>query len=78
MLSGTAALSKPLIGDSIDWRHVYDDISPTTTQAFTGSDVFSVDGFAITKDVALVGLGWVLMLNSLKPQPSASTIPTIW
>jgi outer membrane autotransporter protein len=39
------------------WRHVFGDVTPTSTVSFAGSDAFTVAGAPIAKDVAAVEAG---------------------
>lgn len=50
---------------TLGWRHAYGDVTPTSTQAFTGSSAFSVDGVAIAKDVAIIGAGFEVDLSKI-------------
>ncbi len=41
----------------IGWRHAFGDIVPTSVQAFSGGDVFTVAGVPIAEDAATVEAG---------------------
>ncbi|QRY66066.1 autotransporter domain-containing protein (plasmid) [Ensifer sp. PDNC004] len=52
---GTAkATARGVIG----WRHAYGDVTPAVSQAFSGSDAFSVAGAPIARDSALIEAGF--------------------
>ena len=50
---------------TLGWRHAYSDITPTSRQAFAGSEAFNVDGVAIAKDVAVLGAGFDVELSEI-------------
>lgn len=58
-LGSTEAKLKGTIG----WRHAYGDITPESTQAFAGSNAFTVEGVAIAKDAALVEAGFDIAIT---------------
>ncbi len=41
----------------IGWRHAYGDVTPTVSQAFTGSNAFTIAGAPIAKDAAVIEAG---------------------
>ncbi len=51
---GTA---KAAVHGTIGWRHAYGDITPTVSQAFTGSNAFQIAGAPIAKDAAVIEAG---------------------
>lgn len=53
------------LNGTLGWRHAYGDITPTSMQAFAGSQAFSVDGVAIAKDVAVLGAGFEVDLTEI-------------
>lgn len=46
------------------WRHAFGDIIPLTTQAFVGSDNFSVAGAPIAEDAALLEAGLEVLIGT--------------
>lgn len=50
---------------TLGWRHAYSDVTPTSTQAFAGSNAFTVDGVAIAKDVAIFGAGFEVEISKI-------------
>ncbi|MFE0015928.1 autotransporter domain-containing protein [Mesorhizobium sp. NPDC059054] len=42
---------------TIGWRHAYGDVTPTISQAFTGSNAFSIAGAPIARDAAVLEAG---------------------
>lgn len=52
-IGSTRVTARGMIG----WRHAYGDITPTITQAFTHSDVFTIAGAPIAKDTAVLEAG---------------------
>lgn len=48
---------------TLGWRHAFGDTTPLSTQAFAGSDAFTVAGVPIAKDAALIEAGLDLDLT---------------
>ncbi|QAZ44180.1 hypothetical protein C1M53_15750 [Mesorhizobium sp. Pch-S] len=48
---------KATVHGTIGWRHAYGDITPTVSQAFTGSNAFQIVGAPIAKDAAVIEAG---------------------
>ena len=48
---------------AIGWRHAFGDSTPEATQAFEGSDVFTIAGVPIARDSAVVDVGLDMNLN---------------
>ncbi|RLP78198.1 autotransporter domain-containing protein [Xanthobacter tagetidis] len=42
---------------SVGWRHAFGDVLPTVTQAFAGSDAFTITGAPIAQDAAVLEAG---------------------
>ena len=49
--------AKATVHSTIGWRHAYGDITPTVSQAFTGSNAFQIAGAPIAKDAAVIEAG---------------------
>ncbi|WGD30440.1 autotransporter domain-containing protein [Ancylobacter sp. WKF20] len=56
----TAATLRGALG----WRHAFGDIDPTVTQAFAGSDAFTVTGAPIAEDAAVVEAGLDVLISA--------------
>ncbi len=52
-LGGVKATARGMIG----WRHGFGDVTPTVTQAFTGSSAFTIAGVPIARDSAALEAG---------------------
>ncbi|MBR2690302.1 MAG: autotransporter domain-containing protein, partial [Aquamicrobium sp.] len=52
-LGSTKATVRGMIG----WRHAYGDVTPTVSQAFTGSSAFTIAGAPIARDSAVIEAG---------------------
>ncbi len=46
------------------WRHAFGDIVPLTTQAFFGSDSFTVAGVPIAEDAAVLEAGLDVLVGA--------------
>ncbi|WAC27609.1 autotransporter outer membrane beta-barrel domain-containing protein [Ancylobacter sp. SL191] len=55
----TAATLRGALG----WRHAFGDIDPTVTQAFAGSDAFTVTGAPIAEDAAVIEAGLDMLIS---------------
>lgn len=53
-LGGISSTARADLG----WRHAYGDVTPVSTARFVGSDVFTVAGTAVAKDVATFEAGF--------------------
>ncbi|MDW6023707.1 autotransporter domain-containing protein [Mesorhizobium sp. BAC0120] len=51
-------------GGTVGWRHAFGDTTPFATQAFTGSDFFTVAGTAIAEDALVLGATFGLDLTA--------------
>jgi outer membrane autotransporter protein len=49
--------AKATVRGMIGWRHAYGDVTPTVSQAFTGSNAFTIAGAPIAKDAAVIEAG---------------------
>ncbi|WGD28950.1 autotransporter domain-containing protein [Ancylobacter sp. WKF20] len=49
---------------ALGWRHAFGDIDPTVTQAFAGSDAFTVTGAPIAEDAAVVEAGLDVLISA--------------
>nr|WP_246339853.1 autotransporter domain-containing protein [Ancylobacter tetraedralis] len=49
---------------TLGWRHAFGDIAPSVTQAFLGSDAFTVTGVPIAEDAAVLEAGLDLRLSA--------------
>ncbi|HEV2503260.1 MAG TPA: autotransporter domain-containing protein, partial [Mesorhizobium sp.] len=49
--------AKATVRGMIGWRHAYGDVTPTVSQAFTGSNTFTIAGAPIAKDAAVIEAG---------------------
>ncbi|MDQ0513404.1 autotransporter domain-containing protein [Ancylobacter amanitiformis] len=49
---------------TIGWRHAFGDIAPSVTQAFVGSDAFTITGVPIAEDAAVLEAGLDLRLSA--------------
>ncbi|MGU3576532.1 autotransporter domain-containing protein [Brucellaceae bacterium C25G] len=47
----------------LGWRHAYGSRVPLSTASFSGSDVFTISGTALSKDMALIGAGLDFQLS---------------
>ncbi|MBS9478669.1 autotransporter outer membrane beta-barrel domain-containing protein, partial [Ancylobacter radicis] len=56
----TAATLRGAIG----WRHAFGDIDPTVTQAFAGSDAFTITGAPIAEDAAVLEAGLDVLISA--------------
>jgi len=52
-LNGANVTAKGMLG----WRHAFGDVTPLVTQAFAGSDAFTVAGVPIAEDAAVIVAG---------------------
>ncbi len=50
-------LAKATARGMIGWRHAYGDVTPTISQAFTGSSAFTIAGAPIARDAAIIEAG---------------------
>lgn len=48
----------------IGWRHGFGDITPTVSQAFTGSNVFQIAGAPIARNSAVLEAGFDFAIAS--------------
>jgi fibronectin-binding autotransporter adhesin len=49
--------TKATVRGMIGWRHAYGDVTPTVSQAFTGSSAFTIAGAPIARDAAVIEAG---------------------
>ncbi|MBR2691971.1 MAG: autotransporter domain-containing protein, partial [Aquamicrobium sp.] len=49
--------TKATVRGMIGWRHAYGDVTPTISQAFTGSSAFTIAGAPIARDAAVIEAG---------------------
>lgn len=47
---------------SLGWRHAFGDLTPTSTMAFAGGDLFTIAGVPLAADAAVVDLGFDVTL----------------
>ena len=49
--------ARATVRGTIGWRHAYGDVTPEISQAFTGSNAFSIAGAPIARDAAVIEAG---------------------
>lgn len=59
-LGGINATARGMLG----WRHAFGDVTPTSSFAFAGGDVFTIAGVPIGRDAALVEAGLDLNMSA--------------
>ena len=56
-------MDKMTLRGGLGWRHAFDDVDPTVTMAFAGSNGFTVSGVPIARDAALVEAGFDIAVS---------------
>ena len=41
----------------LGWKHAFGDVTPVSTQSFTGSDAFTIAGVSLAEDSAVIEAG---------------------